>query len=58
MHGQAIILDLEKKQRHARNMQAACQQLEMFTIALDDLITQLESEMRLQPYKTKRSQLP
>jgi hypothetical protein len=58
MHGQARIPDSETRQRHARNVQAACQQLETFTIALDDLITQLESEMRLQPRKAKHSQLP
>jgi hypothetical protein len=57
MHGQARIPDSETRQRHAHNVQAACQKLERFTIALDDLITQLESEMRLQPIKIKHSHL-
>jgi hypothetical protein len=47
--------DLEATQRHARNAQAACHQLEIFTTALDDLIAQLESEMHQQPSKVKPS---
>jgi hypothetical protein len=56
--GRAKIPDLETRQRHAQKMQAACQQLETFTTALDDLIAQVESEMCLQPRKTRHSQLP
>jgi hypothetical protein len=55
MHGQPRMPDLETRQRHVRNVQAACEQLEMFTTALDDLIAQLESEMRHQPYRAKHS---
>jgi hypothetical protein len=49
MHSQTGMPDSEVSQRHARNVQAACHQLEMFTTALDDLIAQLESEMHQQP---------
>ena len=45
MNNQAKIPELEARKRHARNIQAACQQLEAFTLALDELITQLEVEM-------------
>jgi hypothetical protein len=45
MHGQDRMPDWKARQRHARNAQAACQQLETFTTALDDLIAQIESEM-------------
>jgi hypothetical protein len=55
MYGQTRIPDLEATQRHARNAQAACHQLEIFTTALDDLIAQLESEMSQQPRKVKPS---
>ena len=42
------IPDLETRQRHVANTQAACKKLEAFTVALDDLIVQLEAEMHLQ----------
>jgi hypothetical protein len=45
MHDQARMPDSEARQRHARNAQATCQQLETFNTALDDLIAQVESEM-------------
>jgi hypothetical protein len=55
MYGQTRMPDSEATQRHARNAQAACQQLEIFTTALDDLISQLESEMPQQLRKVKPS---
>jgi hypothetical protein len=48
MNREAKIPDLETRQRHVTNTQAACKKLEAFTLALDDLITQLEAEMHLQ----------
>jgi hypothetical protein len=55
MHSQARMPDSEMSARHARNAQAACQQLERFTTALDDLIAQLEAEMRQQPNTVRLS---
>jgi NH3-dependent NAD+ synthetase len=55
MYGQTRMPDSEAAQRHARNVQAACHQLEMFTKALDDLIAQLESEMHQHSRKVKSS---
>lgn len=48
MNNQAKIPELEARKRHATNIQAACQQLEAFTLALDELIAQLEVEMHRQ----------
>jgi hypothetical protein len=48
MNRKAKIPDLETRQRHVINAQAACKKLETFTVALDDLIAQLEAEMHLQ----------
>jgi hypothetical protein len=48
MNREAKIPDLETRQRHVTNTQAACKKLEAFTLALDDLIAQLEAEMHLQ----------
>jgi hypothetical protein len=48
INNEAKIPDLETRQRHVTNTQAACQKLEAFTLALDDLIAQLEAEMHLQ----------
>jgi hypothetical protein len=48
MNSEAKIPALETRQQHVINTQAACQKLEAFTLALDDLIAQLESEMHLQ----------
>jgi hypothetical protein len=48
MNREAKIPDLKTRQRHATNAQAACKKLETFTVALDDLIAQLEAEMHLQ----------
>lgn len=48
MNREAKIPDLEARQRHVTNTQAACKKLEAFTLALDDLIAQLEAEMHLQ----------
>lgn len=50
---QAKELDLETRQRHAHNVQAACQKLETFTLALDQLIDQIESEMNHQSQSIK-----
>jgi hypothetical protein len=55
MHSQTRVPDPEARQRHARNVQAACQQLEIFTTALDDLMDQLESEIRQQPSRGEPS---
>jgi hypothetical protein len=48
MNSEAKIPDLQTRQRHVANTQAACQKLESFTLALNDLIAQLEAEMHLQ----------
>jgi hypothetical protein len=48
MNREVKIPDLETRQRHVANTQAACKKLEAFTLALDDLIAQLEVEMHLQ----------
>jgi hypothetical protein len=55
MNRQANIPDSETRQRHVRNVQFACQELQAFTVALDDLITQLESEIGHQPCRTRHS---
>lgn len=55
MNGQTRMPDPEARERHALNVQAACQKLERFTTALDDLIAQLESETCQQPNKIKSS---
>lgn len=52
MNNQAKIPDIEAR-RHVTNIQAACQQLEFFTSALDELIAQLEAEIHRQPRTTK-----
>jgi hypothetical protein len=48
MNNPARIPDLSTRERHVRNAQAACQQLESFTSALDELIAQLETEIQSQ----------
>lgn len=48
INNSARIPDLSIRERHARNIQAACQQLESFTSALDELIAQLEIEIQSQ----------
>jgi septal ring factor EnvC (AmiA/AmiB activator) len=55
MNKQAEIPDLETRQRHIKNAQSACQELQAFTAALDDLIAQLEAEIAHQPRSAKRS---
>ena len=49
MNNQAKIPELEARKQHITNVQAACQQLEAFTSALDELIAQIEAEMHRQP---------
>lgn len=53
INNQAKVPNLETRQRHTKNAQPACQELEAFTVALNDLIAQLKSEIDRQPRNTR-----
>jgi len=49
MTQQAKVPEPETIKRHVTNMSEACQQLEAFTLALDELIALVEADIRRQP---------
>ena len=49
MNNQAKIPELEARKQHITNVQAACQQLEAFTSALNELIAQIKVAIHCQP---------